>query len=283
MGHLMLAISISLALIWADGRYAIVEYARSTLHAVLSPVQLFVNTPFELADWLDEGTTSRSELLQENALLRDKVMILESQLQRSVALETENIQLRNLLGAVKRSDEKRLVAEVLSVDSDPFSHLVTLNRGRLNGVFKGQPVLDSRGVIGQVVHTSELVCQVLLLTDRVHSIPVRVSRNGVRAIAVGTGKLDEMVLQHVPDTADIIVGDILITSGLGQRFPDGYPVAEVVSIHRDPGKAFADIVLRPIAQLERIKQVLLLWPNIPSELRADEVNNATANDQEGEL
>lgn len=206
---------------------------------------------------------SRTDLEDENAQLNDKVLILESQLQRLIALEAENAQLRSLLGSRTRSYPHRQVAEVLAVDTDPFQHLVVINKGALDKVYVGQPVLDSKGVVGQILHTGPTSSHLLLITDSNHATPVRINRNGVRAIAKGTGHINKLLLPHVPDTTDIKVGDVLVTSGLGKKFPDGYPVATVVKVAHDPGKPFARIEAKPIADLDKIRQLLLLWPDLP--------------------
>jgi rod shape-determining protein MreC len=162
-------------------------------------------------------------------------------------------------------DSRKVVAEVMEVASDPYRQLVVLNHGARTGVFVGQPVVDAKGVVGQVVEVSELTSRVLLVSDASHGIPVRVTRNDVRAIANGTGDIDEIELRHVAKSTDIVAGDLLVTSGLGDRFPEGYPVARVMSVARDDGQSYAVINAQPLAALDRIRYVLLIWPDEPDD------------------
>jgi len=142
---------------------------------------------------------------------------------------------------------------------DPFSRRIVLNKGSREGVHEGQSLIDSRGVMGQVVHVGPFTSNALLITDPSHALPVQVNRNGLRAVAIGTGPLNRLRLSHVTNDADIAEGDTLVTSGLGGRFPRGYPVGRVVSIERDKGRPFASIVVEPSAELERNREVLLVW------------------------
>jgi rod shape-determining protein MreC len=152
-----------------------------------------------------------------------------------------------------------LVAELIGVSPNPLSHTVVINRGANEGVFEGQPLLDAFGLMGQVIEVSEHSSRVLLISDATHALPVQVNRNGVRAIAEGTGDLNRLRLRHVSNTTDIREGDLLVSSGLGKRFPVGYPVAEVESVVRDPGQAFATVIARPMARLDRSRHVLLVF------------------------
>ena len=153
-----------------------------------------------------------------------------------------------------------MVAELLSVDSDPFSHQVLINKGALDGVYNGQPVINDQGVVGQVLHVGSTTSRVLLVTDSSHGIPVRVLRNDLRAIASGSGELDKLELRNLPRNTDIQVGDLLVTSGLGGRFPMGYPVAKISRFSYEEGKPFAEVKAVPLAALDRLRYLLLLWP-----------------------
>ena len=153
-----------------------------------------------------------------------------------------------------------MVAEILAVDSDPYTHQVVINRGENDGVYEGQAVIDDQGVIGQILHVGKTSSRVLLITDVTHAIPVRISRNGVRLIATGTGVIDRLTHNYVSHSTDIRVDDILVTSGLGGKFPEGYPVAKVTSVLQDESHTFAQIKSQPVAQIDRLRYVLLLWP-----------------------
>ena len=186
---------------------------------------------------------------------------MSERLQRFEHLRQENERLRALLGSPAYQDSLKMVAEVMEVASDPSHHYVVLNRGSRSGVFVGQPVVDAQGVVGQVVQVSEMTSRVLLLSDVSHGLPVRITRNDVRLVANGTGELDEIELRHVAKSTDIRVGDLLVTSGLGNRFPEGYPVARVVEVFTEDGQSYARVTAQPLAALDRIRYLLLIWPS----------------------
>jgi len=199
-------------------------------------------------------------LEQQNKELLRQQLLMSERLQRFEHLRQENQRLRELLGSPVHMDSRKMVAEVMEVASDPFHHYVVINHGSRNGVFVGQPVVDAQGVVGQVVQVSELTARVLLLSDPKHGLPVRITRNDVRLIANGIGELDEIELRHVAKSTDIKVGDLLVTSGLGNRFPEGYPVARVISVSRDDGQSYLKVTAQPLAALDRIRYLLLIWP-----------------------
>ncbi|MFQ5642164.1 MAG: rod shape-determining protein MreC [Thiogranum sp.] len=143
---------------------------------------------------------------------------------------------------------------------DPYRHQIELNKGSLDHLFEGQPLLDSQGVMGQLIHVGPFTSTAMLITDPAHAIPVQVNRTGLRTIALGTGSIDRLELPHIPNNADIRSGDLLVSSGLGGRFPPGYPVAEVIDVQQDPGRTFSHVTARPRALLDRSREVLLVWP-----------------------
>ena len=185
-------------------------------------------------------------------------------------LEQENRRLRELLGSTMNFKEKVMIAELLAVELEQFRNMIEINKGSRDGVYDGQPVVDAHGIIGQVVHVGPFSSNVLLITDPSHAVPVQVNRNGLRAVAVGTGRNNSLLLEHLPTNSDIQVGDLIVSSGLGRRFPRGYPVGTVSSIKLEPGAPFGTIHVRPSAMLAQNREVLLVWPQ---ELE----NNAIAN------
>jgi len=225
-------------------------------------LEYIVSLPSSVFAWIDEHLTSRTELLDDLKTLKDERVLLQAQAQTMVALEAENANLRALLGSMERKRSKRTVAEILNVDSDPTQHLVTVNKGTNDGVYLGQPVLDARGVLGQVVDVSLMTSKVLLITDHSHAIPVKVLRNGIRAIAKGTGKPNQLLLEQLPHTTDLKAGDVLITSGLGMRFPDGFPVAVINEFNSDSGNPYASASATTSTDLSRSRLVILLWPEL---------------------
>lgn len=250
----------SIALMTLDHRHQTLEGIRATLSVVVYPMQYMVNAPFSLADWASESMSSHNTLLTENRELRDKQLQLEFKLQKLAALETENQRLRALLQSSSRIWERVLIAELVSVDFDPFKHQILLNKGGNDGVFEGHPLLDAHGVMGQVNHVSPFTSTAILITDPTHATPVQVNRNGLRTIALGSGEPDRLDIPHIPNNADIVEGDLLVTSGLGLRYPPGYPVATVTNVIRDPAEPFAQITATPLAHLDKAREVLLVWP-----------------------
>lgn len=153
-----------------------------------------------------------------------------------------------------------MAAEIVAVATDPFSHQVVINKGSANGVYKGQPVLDNRGILGQVMSVGHTTARVLLISDQSHSLSLRAERNDIRVLARGTGDLQRLELMFIPHSTELEVGDKLMSSGLGGVYPEGYPVAEIIEVNRDERYQYARVTARPYAQLDRIRTVLLLWP-----------------------
>jgi rod shape-determining protein MreC len=248
----------SLVLKTVDHRQHHLNALRSGLSVVVYPLQVLVDLPSAAAHWASENLLTRSALQDENQRLRSRALLLEMRLQKFHALEAENTRLRELLNSTGKPGEQVLIAELLSVDQDPFRRRILLNKGSRDGVFNGQPLLDAHGVLGQVVETMPFSSQALLVTDPSHAIPVQFNRSGLRAIALGTGEVNRLEIPHIPNNADIQVGDLLVTSGLGQRFPPGYPVGTIVEFEKDPSQPFAHVIAEPAAHLERSREVVLI-------------------------
>lgn len=248
---------------------------RSTLSVVVAPVQYAVHWPLQVAGWVDSSISSHESLLKENAHLRVDQILLRAKVQKLISLEKENKKLRALLQSSPRAQGKVVAAQLLAVDTDPFNHQVILDKGTNAGVYVGQPVLDANGVMGQVMKVGPLTSLVLLLTDSRSAIPVQVNSNGTRAIARGTGAVDSLTLLNVPKTSKMKVGDLLVTSGLGQRFPEGYPVGIVKSMITKPGNHFAEITVTPSAHLNGSRLVLVVWPDPQTQRLANDVREST--------
>lgn len=254
-----MAILISIALMSADKYLEPVHHVRSLLGYLVTPVQWVSGVPGQLGVWAEKSAVSRSSLQEENGRLRNESLVLKQKVQQMVSLRAENNRLRELLNASELLDDKVQVAELIGVDPDPYTHHIIINKGEKHGVFVGQPILDDQGLMGQVIEVLPYTSRVLLLADSNHAIPVLVNRNGIRAIAVGAGRLDELVLIYVPDTADLKQGDLLVSSGLGSRYPRGYPVGTITKVEHDPGEPFAIVSAKPSAQLDRSRYVLLVF------------------------
>ncbi len=256
-------VALSIIMMTVDHRYQYLDGLRDVLGTVVYPFQYLMRLPAETKGWLDQNLAGRGALLEENARLREKQIFLNAQLQKLTTLEAENRRLRSLLESTVNTPERLLIAELLAVDFDPYRHHILLNRGRQHHVYVGQPVLDQHGVIGQIIHTDPFSSTAILITDVSHALPIQINRTGVRTLALGTGNFQELKLLHVPNNADVKVGDLLVTSGLGGRFPHGYPVATVAKF--EPGSPFANIIAKPVAQLDRIREVMLLEDAPPDE------------------
>lgn len=243
-----------------DHRESHLESVRSVLSTLVYPIQYVVNLPVKTGRWISESFVTHKILLEENQRLRQERLLLNSRLQRFSVLQEENRRLRELLESSMKLSEKVLVAELVSVELEPFSRQIVLNKGQNDGVYDGQPVVDSGGIMGQIIHVGPFSSTALLITDPNHALPVQVNRNGVRAIAVGTGQDDRLLLEHLPTNSDIKEGDLVVSSGLGRRFPRGYPVGTVTEVNLEPGEPFANIVVRPSASMNKSMEVLLVWP-----------------------
>jgi rod shape-determining protein MreC len=250
---------LSSLIIALDHREGHLDRARQALSLLIYPIQLAVDLPSSALDRATQTWTARDELLRQNRELRTRQLDLEGRLLRLEALEEENRRLRELMQSAGKVGERILAAELLQVSLDPFRHRVVVNKGSRQGVYIGQPMVDAYGVMGQVTHVGPFGADVILITDPSHAIPVEVNRNGLRTIAVGTGDLTRLELPYLPNSADIREGDLLVSSGLGLRFPRGYPVASVKRVVRRPGETFAEIHAEPAAALNRSREVLLVW------------------------
>lgn len=233
--------------------------ARARLGGLAVPFYWLTDLPDRMGGWAEETFVSRERLQQENEALKAELLIHRRKLQHMASLAAENVRLRQLMNSTEMVKERVLVAELIGVSPDPTTHRVVVNKGLEHGVYLGQPLLDASGLMGQVVEVYPYSSQVMLITDSTHALPVQVNRNGVRAVAEGIGDLHQLKLRYVSNTTDIREGDLLVSSGLGQRFPVGYPVGEVESVVHDPGQPFATVMVKPKAQLNRSRHVLLVF------------------------
>lgn len=233
--------------------------ARQKVSDFTFPLYWITDIPGEISRWTEERFVPKEDLLEENQALTTEVMVLKRKLQHMAALTAENTRLRQLLNSADTIEDRVLVAELIGVSPDPIKHKIMINRGSDEGVYVGQPVVDAYGLVGQVVEVGTRTSMVLLITDSTHALPVQVNRNGIRLVAEGQGNLFELQLRFVSNTTDVQEGDLLVTSGLGRRFPPGYPVALVESVTYDPGKPFVTVIAKPMAELNRNRHVLLVF------------------------
>ena len=255
---------LSLAGIVSDARFHLFDGMRLYINTFASPLLHLASVPRDVVEEASLQLNSRSQLLKDNQQLQQQLFLLRSDLLRMAELSQENRRLRELLGSPVTQDSRKLVARILSVDSDPFVYQVVIDKGVEHHVYEGQPVVNDQGVIGQVVSVGKTSSRVLLITDISHALPVRVLRNDLRAIASGTGNINELTLKNLPRNVDIKDGDILVTSGMGGHFPEGYPVAKVTRFANEEQSPFAEIKAEPLATLDRLRYVLLLWQDAKS-------------------
>jgi len=252
-------------LIAADLQFHSLDKLRAVVETLVAPIYFVVDLPARGNQWADIHIRSRGHLQEENERLRRENLLLQGRSVEMASLEAENMRLRALLNSTALLRDDVLVAELIGVSPDPARHQLVLNKGERDGVFVGQPLIDANGLMGQVIEVSGGSSRVLLITDATHSVPVQVNRNGVRAIAEGSGSLGSLEIHHVSATTDIRVGDLLETSGLGGRFPVGYPVAVVSEIVHDPGEPFSRVLAIPSAAMDRSRHVLLVFTSAPGQ------------------
>ena len=260
LGARFLLLSVlSLTLMVLDHRDDHLSRLRQAFSVLVYPIQMSVNLPLKTWQWASTSLADRASLLSENAELKAEQLSYNVRLQRMAALEAENTRLRAILDSSARLGDRVLVAQILSVDLDPYRQRFWINRGLGDGVFVGQALLDANGVAGQIVRVEAFTSEAVLISDADHAVPVSVNRNGLRTIVVGTGDSGRLSLPYLTNSADIVPGDLLVSSGLGGVFPSGYPVGWVLDVHRRPGQSFAEVIAEPAAELDRDREVLLVW------------------------
>ena len=250
---------LALGLIIVDKRYDHLGKIRRLLSVVAYPVQVAVASPFEGWNWFRDSVTTRDALRADKAKLEAELRVAQFRLQRYEALEAETLRLRALRDNTAGVTDRFLIGDVMSVDLDAFRERVLVDKGAGDGIYVGQAVLDAGGVFGQVARVGQLTSEVILVSDAAHAIPVQINRNGLRTIAVGTGETNRLKLPYLPTSADVLAGDLLVTSGLGGVFPAGYPVGTIAEVKRDPAQSLADVDVKPAAALDRSKELLFVW------------------------
>jgi rod shape-determining protein MreC len=261
---LLALLSTSLMLLDARGHH--LQKIRAGLTVLFVPIQIVATIPVRVGGAVIDFFRGNESLRVEAERLRSEQPILLARLQKYEAIEAENAHLRELLGTSALVADRAVAAELLEVASEPYRHAIVIAKGEKDGLYLGQPVIDAYGIRGQVSEVGILQSTAILITDPSHAIPVQVNRNGLRAIAFGTGAADSVSIRYLTASADIKKDDLLVSSGLGGGFPFGYPVAKVANIVNDPNESFLDISATPVARLSHNKEVLLIWPaksNLP--------------------
>jgi rod shape-determining protein MreC len=264
---------MSMAVIALDVRSKLLTDFRFYVESALYPVLVFADSPHSMGRLVSTQFKTHSELIKENEHLSTENFMQRADILKLKDLETENQALRKLLNSPTRNNTKRLFAEVIDVDSDPYLNRVIVNRGSTANVYEGMPVITDLGLVGQVINVNYTYSRVLLLTDPNCSIPVVDQRSSVRAISSGSGSHGEIVINNVPRSADVKKGDLLFTSGIGGIYPKGYPVAEVTSVGISDSQPFAAIKAKPLVDTEKMRYVLMFWSNTADseDIKVDEV------------
>lgn len=253
-------IALCFSAMFVDHRFSYLEVVRSSIAIVISPLRYLVSLPAQSGTWVSEWFKTHNSLVDENHRLKEEQRLLNARLQKTQVLQEENTRLRKLLGSSRKVADDVIVAELLSVDQNPYRQLIELNKGSLDSIYDGQAVIDEHGIMGQVIHVTPNSSTVMLISDPEHAIPVQFIKSGLRSVAFGTGSTQALELRFLPATADVKVGDKLVTSGLGGRFPADYPVATVSEIRLDKTHGFVSALARPEAQLDSSREVLIIQP-----------------------
>ncbi|MDF1646318.1 MAG: rod shape-determining protein MreC [Legionellaceae bacterium] len=257
--HFPVALLLSLCLIFLDRNNTIAPIHR-IVSSLAYPFQYVADTPSRLITWSRVFWGTKQALFDEARALYEEQLHLKVALQQLSAIQNENAVLKSLLTLADTSKHQTMAAEVLAFETTHTRHLFVINKGQKDGVLLGQLVLDTAGVTGQVIDVGLMTSTVLLISDAASAVPVRNQRTGETAILAGTNHPDSLSLIYLPKTASVLEGDVLVTSGLGKRYPAGYPVGVVHRVDNPSGEAFIRVDVRPFTQYHRNRLVLLVWP-----------------------
>ena len=257
---LIIFVVLSFILLINDQRNNYLSILRNSIAIAIYPLQSAVEIPSRLTDWFDLRIKSKEILIKENQNLLSQQKINSSILQRYESLEQENERLKQILNAASNLDNKVEITRIISVNVNPYRHTIVIDKGERDGVYEGQILLGADGVIGQILHTNFLTSEAILISDSDHALPVEINRNGLRTIVLGNGSFTKLDVPYIPNNTDIEIGDLLVTSGLGGKFPSGYPVAKVDFIESDLSEQFYKVSAKPIAYLNQVREVMLLKP-----------------------
>jgi len=262
-------IILSFLLISIDHRHQHLAQVRATLSLLTQPLSYAINTPIRFLGLISENAILHRNLVVQNRNLRDENLVLRARNQRLDSLQEENKRLRELLDSSTELEANVVVADVLAIEQSPSAKQIVIDKGSRENTYEGQPVVDAYGVVGQISRVGLFSSTVLLLTDVNHAIPVQIERNALRTIAIGSSQQETLSLSFVSLNADVNIGDRVVSSGLGQKFPVGYPVGEIIEISVKPGAPFQTIVLKPMVNANRLSQVLLVTREVSTETETE--------------
>lgn len=249
---------------FSDRQFPYFATFREDISLLIAPVHYVISWPADLISYVKKNFSAKNVITSENSKLRSEQLLLQAKLQKLDYLEAENEKLRSLLGLKDRLQEKTKAAQLFTANSSSTNMEMLLDKGKKDGVYAGQPILDAYGIIGQVIAVGLVSSRVMLITDNKSAIPVINTRTGIQAIAIGTGTPNFLELLNLPETSDINQGDLLVTSGLGSKFPEGYPVGVVYQVQHLPGERFIKVTIIPKSKISSAKDILLLFIERPA-------------------
>jgi rod shape-determining protein MreC len=274
VARLVFFCALSVLLLFVDARYQYLESARKVIAVMIYPFQRLTSLPGEVVGRISVYFETQDQLLQSNAQLRQQHDLDAAQLAQASAIQAENAQLRTLQELEQKVDYPMQMAEIVYVERDIFKRKLFVDKGSQANVVPGQVVVDDTGVVGQVTRVYPWLSEVTLVTDKDHAVPIQVLRNGLRAVVFGSGDISEMSLRYMPVSADLVEGDVLVTSGIDGTYPPNLPVAKIIKIERDPAYPFSRIICAPLAGVDRHRALLIVsgLPKLPERPTAAEIS-----------
>ena len=259
--RLIFMIVLSSVLMYQDYQGTYTIKLRSYLSASLYPIQYLINLPNNLQKSFYANFLNREEIISQNQRLKEENLNLKSQMQQIYRLESENKRLYELIDSKPKTENTYLFADIVSTSKILNKHQILINRGSRDGVKLGSSIVNAEGIVGHVIRDQIFASEVLLISDLEHAIPVEIVRTGLRSIAIGTGEFNKLKINTLPTNSDIKKEDIIITSGLGDRYPEGFPVGTITEISREVGNPFLEIEILPFANLKTINEVWVIQTN----------------------
>lgn len=258
---LIAAVMLAISTMVMDYRYHYMDSIRYYASFLVYPIQKLVDYPFSMAEWVQALVTAKTDLIQENMQLRYQQTLLEAKLQKLMVLREENHQLKALLASAHQNEGQAIAASIMAVYTNNTRQIFIMNKGRRDGLEVGWPVIDAKGVVGQVIDVGYATSTVMMISDAKSAISVVNNKTGQRAILVGKNDISQLLLLNLPQTAAISPGDLLVSSGLGGRYPSGLPVGRVQQVKEIPGEGFYQVKVKPMANLNRDRLVLIIAPS----------------------
>ena len=259
--RLIIVIILSCVLMYQDYQGTYTVKLRSYLSASLYPIQYLINLPNNLREDFYENFLIREQIISQNQKLKEENLNLKSQMQQIYRLESENKRLYELIDSKPKTENTYLFADIISTSKTLYKHQILINRGSRDGIELGSSIVNADGIVGHVIRDQIFASEVLLISDLEHAIPVEIVRTGLRTIAVGTGEFNSLRINTLPTNSDLKKEDIIITSGLGGRYPEGFPVGTVKEITAEAGNPFLEVEILPFANLKTINEVWVIQTN----------------------